>query len=112
MNCDLSNWQDFMPYLNNILNEVVNGFHVDAEKQFGVHEAELAALLEKVQHIHTEQLLTSDEARLLILVAHVCDVELGEDEFHTRTGYTLEESQQAQDRLARIAQKPSYASAS
>ncbi len=109
---DVNTWQGLEPYLNNILNEVLNGFYVNYPEQLGTTRSELFVLFDKVRSIDSEQMFTPEEARLLSRVARLCDAELGVEEFKTRTGYTLEESQHVQARLERIALVPLHATAS
>ncbi len=109
---DIASWKGTEPYLNNILNEVIHGFAVDYEKQLNTTRARLITLFEKVHRIDSERLFTPGEALLLVQVAKLCDEELGIEEFFTRTGYTLEESQEIALRLERIAAGQIHATAS
>ena len=109
---DSNTWQSMEPYLHVVLNEVLHGFSVDYAKQLGTTPAELTGLFDKVHNVTSEQMLLPKEAGLLGRIAQLCDEELGTDEFQTRTGYTLEESQQMQAQLERLASAPLHAVAS
>ena len=109
---NIGTWEDTQTYLNNILNEVVNGFAVDYERQLGVTRARLVLLFEKLDRIRSELMFTPEDAALLVRAARLCDEELGVDEFHVRTGYTLEESHEIAARLERLAAGQVHAAAS
>jgi hypothetical protein len=82
--------------LGNALNEVINGFKVpDFERTIGAERNSLAQLL---AHLHTLQ--DADELTLgLVEMRAVRNAlretirELGVEEFHTRTGYDLEQGE-------------------
>lgn len=88
-------------FVNQILNEVVNGFRVpDFEGTLGVSHTSAKELLERVHAVAVQRgndsqtfTLSKEETHFFRRALLATLGELGEDEFETRTGYPLEEGQ-------------------
>jgi hypothetical protein len=106
--CELASFR-FRPgewkLFGSVLNEVVNGFAVrDFDHTIGVDSTSAAALLKRLHTLGDSQELdlNPSEARTVRNALRESVFELGIDEFHTRTGYELEEGESILARLDRL----------
>ncbi len=60
-------------------------------------------LADKLDEISDERMLSVEDALLLIRISHLCEEELGNEEFSTRMGFTMAEGRQIAARLEKIA---------
>ena len=100
---DTTSWTEMRSYLLQAFNEVLNGFRVDFPTQLQTSRERVVALDKKLDAVSTERMLFAEEISLLIAICLLCEHELGQFEFSTRMGYTLDESRHFIERLRQSA---------
>jgi hypothetical protein len=88
--------------LQSVLNEVLNGFKVpDFDQRIGMNRGEAEELFKRIRSLHCGDSLTLGlhEARAFRNALSETIKELGPEEFHTRTGYTLSHGNASLNRL-------------
>jgi hypothetical protein len=97
---------DEIDHWNNALSEVCNGFAVaNFQAAIGISEQSATALLEKVRSITPGQpeVFLLDEVLAVRNALTMVLAELDPREFHTRMGFTVEESKQLRNALDSLA---------
>jgi hypothetical protein len=91
--------------MGNTLNEVINGFKVpDFERTIGVPTGSLERLLRQIHTLHATEELTLDVigTRAVRNALRETILELGIEEFQTRTGYDFQEGEAILLKLNRL----------
>jgi len=89
----------------NALNEVTHGFRVlDFERTIGATKTELVTLLDHLKTLSKtdEVVLDQEQMRAVRNALRETIRELGVEEFHTRTGYSLDQGEATLGKLDRL----------
>lgn len=100
---DVTSWTETQRFLQQTLNEVLNGFEIDCEMQLHAPQERVGALADKLDVISDERMLTAEDALLLVRASYFCEEEFENDEFSTRMGFTMAEGRQIAARIKKVA---------
>ena len=91
-------------YMNNVLNEVLNGFEVDFETMLGTKRERILEIFKSLRLAcdegkPIEKQLSREDVKFVLRCSNLCLQEIDADEFETRLGESVEEAMLANEAM-------------